>query len=47
MLFYISGEMNKSLTDIDFLLENYPDSPENEPLRVIRNRLTEQGANAF
>ncbi len=47
MLFYISSETNKSLTDIDFLLENYPDSAENEPLRVIRNRLTEQGANAF
>jgi serine protease Do len=47
MLFYISGKVNKSLTDIEFLLENYPDSPENQPLRVIRNRLIDQGANAF
>jgi regulator of sirC expression with transglutaminase-like and TPR domain len=47
MLFYISGEVNKSLTDIEFLLKNYPDSPENQPLRVIRNRLIDQGANAF
>ena len=47
MLLYISGKLEKALTDIDLLLEQYPDSPENEPLRIIRERLLEQGAAAF
>lgn len=47
MLTYILGNFDRSLSDIDFLLEDDPESPENEPLRVIRNRLIDQGSSAF
>ena len=47
MTHYIIEDFEKALEDIDFLLESDPKSPENEPLRVIRNRLINQGAASF
>ena len=47
MIFYISGKLENALTDIDLLLEQYPNSTENEPLRIIRQRLLDQGSTAF
>lgn len=47
MIYYIREEFERALSDIDYLLESDPDSPENQPLRVIRNRLINQGAAAF
>jgi serine protease Do len=47
MIYYIREEFERALSDIDHLLESDPESPENQPLRVIRNRLINQGAAAF
>ena len=47
MIYYVREEFERALSDIDYLLDSDPESPENEPLRVIRNRLINQGASAF
>ncbi len=47
MIAYLLGDFERALADIDFLLESNPQSSENEPLRVIRNRLINQGSSAF
>ena len=46
MIHYGESRFTKALIDIEFLIERNPDAPEFEPLRVLRNRLIEQGASA-
>ena len=43
MIHYERQEFDKTLKDIDFLLMENPDSPDNLPLKEIRNRLIERG----
>ena len=46
MIHYGESRFTEALIDIDFLIEKNPDAPELQPLRVLRNRLIEQGASA-
>ena len=46
MIHYGESRFTEALSDIDFLIGKNPDAPELDPLRVLRNRLIEQGAAA-
>ena len=46
MIHYGEGRFTDALIDIDFLIEKNPDAPELDPLKVLRERLIEQGASA-
>lgn len=46
MIHYGESRFTEALIDIDFLIKKNPDAPELDPLRVLRNRLIEQGASA-
>ena len=46
MIHYGESRFTEALIDIDYLIEKNPDAPELQPLRVLRNRLIEQGASA-
>ena len=46
MIHYGESRFTEALADIDFLIGKNPDAPELDPLRVLRNRLIEQGAAA-
>ncbi|MAH26169.1 MAG: hypothetical protein CMI19_04360 [Opitutae bacterium] len=46
MIHYGEGRSTDALIDIDFLIEKNPDAPELDPLKVLRERLIEQGASA-
>jgi len=43
MILYAEGQFKKALVDINLLIKENPESPENAPLREIRDRLIEQG----
>ena len=46
MILYAEGRSAKALEDIERLIKENPDSPENAPLREIRDRLIEQEADS-
>ena len=46
MIHYGESRFTEALFDIEYLINKNPDAPELEPLRVLRNRLIEQGASA-
>ena len=46
MIHYGESRFTEALVDIEYLIKKNPDAPELAPLRVLRNRLIEQGASA-
>lgn len=46
MINYGESRFTEALFDIDYLIKANPDAPELEPLRVLRDRLIEQGASS-